>query len=125
MITSDRAPSSWVAVLFFLRSRKSPKCACNAAMHCLQSCDQPPSTGSSAPVVKVASNARKRTAFAISSDVPKRFIGTHAAHLLPDLGGHVFIGERFADDRRVDGTGRHRVDANLARKKLSGEHPSE
>src|SRR5271165_1054363 len=41
-----------------------------------QSCDQPPSTGSSAPVVKVASNARKRTALAISSDVPKRFIGT-------------------------------------------------
>ena len=37
--------------------------------------DQPPSTGSSAPVVKVASNARKRTALAISSDVPKRFIG--------------------------------------------------
>src|SRR5271165_61001 len=47
-----------------------------STMHCLQSCDQPPSTGSSAPVVKVASNARKRTALAISSDVPKRFIGT-------------------------------------------------
>src|SRR5271168_1449591 len=43
---------------------------------CLQSCDQPPSTGSSAPVVKVASNARKRTALAISSDVPQRFMGT-------------------------------------------------
>ena len=27
------------------------------------------------PVVKVASNPRKRTAFAISSDFPKRFIG--------------------------------------------------
>src|SRR5579883_2634877 len=45
-------------------------------MHCLQSCDHPPSTGSSAPVVKVASKARKRTALAISSDVPQRFIGT-------------------------------------------------
>jgi hypothetical protein len=41
----------------------------------IQSWDQPPSTGSSAPLVKVASNARKRTALAISSDVPKRFIG--------------------------------------------------
>src|SRR5271154_6654324 len=41
----------------------------------IQSCDQPPSTGSSAPVVKVASNARNRTALAISSDVPQRFIG--------------------------------------------------
>src|SRR5271163_5246545 len=44
--------------------------------YCLHSCDQPPSTGSSAPVVKVASNARKRTALAISSDFPQRFIGT-------------------------------------------------
>src|SRR5271156_4239430 len=43
--------------------------------YCLHSCDHPPSTGSSAPVVKVASNARKRTALAISSDVPQRFIG--------------------------------------------------
>jgi hypothetical protein len=41
----------------------------------IQSCDQPPSTGSSRPVVKVASKARKRTALAISSEVPKRFIG--------------------------------------------------
>src|SRR5271165_7419821 len=47
------------------------------------------------------------------------------AHLPSDLGGHVFIGKRFADDRRVDGTGRHRVDSNLPRKQLSGEHPSE
>ena len=42
----------------------------------IQSCVQPPSTGSSAPVVKVASNARKRTALAISSGVPQRFMGT-------------------------------------------------
>lgn len=32
-----------------------------------------PSTCSSAPVVKVASNANKRTAFTMSFDVPKRF----------------------------------------------------
>ena len=62
---------------------------------------------------------------AISSDVPQRFIGNHAGHLLPNLGGRVFIGKHLADDRRVDGTGRHRVDANLARKQLSGERPSE
>src|SRR5271168_4622736 len=42
----------------------------------LYSCDHPPSTGSSTPVVKVASNARKRTALATSSAFPKRFIGT-------------------------------------------------
>ena len=75
--------------------------------------------------MKVASNARKRTAFAISSDVPKRFIGLRFAHLPGDLGGRVFIGKHFADDRRVDGTGRHRVDADIPRKKLGGEHPSE
>ena len=61
----------------------------------VQSCDQPPSTGSSAPVVKVASNARKRTAFAISSDVPKRFIGFMLDHVPHDLGTHVFRGERL------------------------------
>ncbi len=49
----------------------------------------------------------------------------HTDHLLPKLGGRAFTGIRFADDRRVDGTRRHRVDANLARKQLSGERPSE
>src|SRR5271169_487879 len=48
----------------------------------------------------------------------------HADHLLPSLGGCV-AGKRFADDRRVDGTGRHRVDANLMRNQLSSERPSE
>ena len=42
-----------------------------------------------------------------------------------DLGGQVFIGERFVEDPRVDGAGRHRVDANFARKQLGGERPSE
>ena len=51
--------------------------------------------------------------------------GNHADHLLPKLGGRVFIGEHLAQDRRVDGAGRHCVDANLARKQLSGERPSE
>ena len=38
------------------------------------------------PVVKVASNARKRTALAISSDVPQRFIGiTRLQYPLPTL----------------------------------------
>ena len=49
----------------------------------------------------------------------------HTGHLLPNLGGLVFTGKHFADDRRVDGTGRHRVDANFARKQLGGERPSE
>src|SRR5271167_4305981 len=49
----------------------------------------------------------------------------HTDHLLPNLGGLVFTGKHFADDRRVDGTGRHRVDANFARKQLGGERPSE
>src|SRR5260370_40986637 len=49
----------------------------------------------------------------------------HSGHLFPKLSGRVFIGEHLAQDRRVDGTGRHRVDANLARKQLSGERPSE
>src|SRR5579871_4538240 len=46
-------------------------------------------------------------------------------HLLPDLSNRVFIGKHFAENRCVDGTGRHRVDANLARKQLSGERPGE
>ena len=90
-----------------------------------QSCDQPPSTGISAPVVKVASNARKRTALAISSDVPQRFIGIipiifsliWAASSLP-VNTLAMIGVSM-------GPARHRVDANLARKQLGGEHPSE
>ena len=49
----------------------------------------------------------------------------HTDHLLPNLGGRDFIGKRFAEDRRVDGAGRHRVDANLARNQLRGERPSE
>jgi len=56
---------------------------------------------------------------------PEALHRAHTDHLLPKLGGHVFIGKCFADDRRVDGTGRHRVDANLARKQLNGERPSE
>src|SRR5271168_5317767 len=55
---------------------------------------------------------------------PPALHGNHTDHLLPNLGSCV-SGKRFADDRRVDGTGRHRVDANLARKQLSGERPSE
>src|SRR5450755_4016056 len=77
-----------------------------------QSWAMPPSTGSSCPVVYVASNARKRTALAISSDVPQELHRAHPDHLLPNLGGHAFTGIRFAENRRVDGTGRHRVDAN-------------
>jgi hypothetical protein len=42
----------------------------------------------------------------------------HANHLFPNLSGCV-SGKRFVDDRRVDGTGRHRVDANLERNQLS------
>src|SRR5713226_5992020 len=49
----------------------------------------------------------------------------HTNHLLPNLRGCVFTGKRFGDDRRVDGTWRHRVDANLARNQLSSERPSE
>jgi hypothetical protein len=49
----------------------------------------------------------------------------HTDHLLPNLGGLVFIGKHFAEDRRVDGAGRHRVDANLARNQLGGERPGE
>src|SRR5271156_5110803 len=49
----------------------------------------------------------------------------HTDHLLPNLGGLVFTGKYFADDRRVDGTGRHRVDSNLVRNQLSSERPSE
>src|SRR5271169_4561994 len=56
---------------------------------------------------------------------PPALHGNHAAHLLPKLGGRVFIVEHLAQYRRVDGAGRHRVDANLARKQLSGERPSE
>src|ERR1700722_3310985 len=48
----------------------------------------------------------------------------HANHLFPNLSGCV-SGKRFFDDRRVDGTGRHRVDANLVRNQLSSERPSE
>src|SRR5271168_543895 len=48
----------------------------------------------------------------------------HTDHLLPDLGGRV-SGKRLADDRRVDRTGRHRIDSNLARKQLGGERPGE
>src|SRR5271168_1780166 len=48
----------------------------------------------------------------------------HTNHLFPNLSGCV-SGKRFADDRRVDGTWRHRVDANLARNQLSSERPSE
>src|SRR5277367_1680500 len=55
---------------------------------------------------------------------PPALHGNHADHHLPDLGSR-FSAKRFAQDRRVDGTGRHRVDANLARKQLSGERPSE
>ena len=91
----------------------------------IHSCDQPPSTGSSAPVVKVASNARKRTALAISSDVPQRFIGTMPIIFSLSWAAASLSGNTLAQDRRVDGTGRHRVDANLARKQLGGERPSE
>jgi hypothetical protein len=49
----------------------------------------------------------------------------HTGHLLPNLGGLVFTDKHFADDRRVDGAGRHRVDANFARKQLGGERPGE
>src|SRR5271166_4571490 len=31
---------------------------------------------------------------------------------LPDMSGRAFLGKHFADDRRVDGTGRYRIDAN-------------
>ena len=56
---------------------------------------------------------------------PPALHGNHADHLLPKLGGRVFLGEHLAEDRRVDGAGRHRVDANLARNQLGGEHPGE
>src|SRR5271154_6839315 len=56
---------------------------------------------------------------------PPALHGNHADHLLPKLGGRVFIGEHLAQDRRIDGAGRHRVDSNLARKQLGGERPSE
>src|SRR5271170_649922 len=56
---------------------------------------------------------------------PPALHGNHAGHLLPKLGGRVLIGEHLAQDRRVDGAGRHRVDSNLARKQLGGERPSE
>lgn len=46
---------------------------------------------------------------------PPAFHRNHACHLVPDVGNRVFIGKYFAEDRRVDGTGRHRVDANLLR----------
>jgi hypothetical protein len=46
-------------------------------------------------------------------------------HLPRDLGSHVFLREHLVQDRRVDGAGRHRVNANLARQKLNSEHPSE
>src|SRR4029450_3428486 len=41
----------------------------------LYSCERPPSTGSSAPVVKVASNPRNNAARATSSGEPMRFMG--------------------------------------------------
>src|SRR5271155_2724859 len=48
----------------------------------------------------------------------------HTNHLFPNLSGCV-TGKRFADDRRVDGTWRHCVDANLKRNQFSSERPSE
>src|SRR6185437_2525078 len=51
--------------------------------------------------------------------------GNHADRLLPNLGGHGFIGKHFVEDRRVDGTGRYGVDTNLARNQLSSERSSE
>jgi hypothetical protein len=36
---------------------------------------------------------------------PEALHGNHADRLLPNLGGHVFIGKHFVEDRRVDGTG--------------------
>ncbi len=70
--------------------------------YCLHSCDQPPSTGSSAPVVKVASNARKRTAFAIAYEPFGTIIGAIAAISAPS--GHRFSSccGRETDARDLD-----------------------
>ena len=57
--------------------------------------------------------------------LPPALQGNHALHLLLNLGGRVFIGKHFAEDYRVDGAGRHSVNANLARNQLGGERPSE
>ena len=48
----------------------------------------------------------------------------HVNHLLPNLGDGAG-GKRFSEDRRVDGAGRDRVDANLERNQLSSERLSE
>jgi len=56
---------------------------------------------------------------------PEAFHRDNTGHLLLDLGNRVFIGKHFAEDRRVDGTGRHRVDANFPRKQLDGERPGQ
>ena len=56
---------------------------------------------------------------------PEALHGNHADGFLPNLGDHVFIGKHFVEDRRIDGTGRDRVDANLARSQLSSECPRE
>ncbi len=57
--------------------------------------------------------------------LPEARHGDHTARMSPDLGGRIFVGERLFEDARVDGTGRHRVHANIPRKKLSGRHPGE
>lgn len=51
--------------------------------------------------------------------------GNHADRLFPNLGGHGFIGKHFVEDRRVDGTGRYGVDANVVVKQLNSEGPSQ
>src|SRR5271155_4499948 len=48
----------------------------------------------------------------------------HANHLFPNLSDCV-SGKRLFDDWRVDGTGRDRVNADLARNHLGSERPSE
>ena len=52
---------------------------------------------------------------------PPALHGNHAGHLLLNLGGR--IAKRFLDDRRIGGTGRHRVDANLREEEAQRRAP--
>lgn len=56
---------------------------------------------------------------------PEPLHWNYAGYVLLDLSRRIFVGERLFEDAGVDGTGRHGVDANPARKELGAQHSGE
>ena len=80
-----------------------------------QTCAIPPSTNSSIPVTKLlSSDARNTAAFAISSELPIRPIGTPAARFALNCPTSFLGRGQTAEDRRIDRARTEDIDPDLA-----------